>query len=100
MFAQVHIKSGNPLTVLTLPDTAITYNPYGNSVFLIQQTDNQFTVQSRQIETGQTRDGRVEIVGGLQLGDRVVSAGQVKLRNGMPVNIDGQPAPGERETGQ
>ena len=97
MFAQVIIKSGNPLSVLTLPDTAITYNPYGNSVFLIQQSDKGITVQSRQVETGQSREGRVEIVSGLKAEDRVVSAGQVKLRNGMPVTIDAQPAPGERE---
>lgn len=100
MFAQVLIQSGNPLPVLTLPDTAITYNPYGNSVFLIQKNNQGLTVQSRQVETGQNRDGRVEIVRGLQVGDRVVSAGQVKLRNGMPVSIDSQPAPGERESGQ
>ena len=97
MFAQVKIKSGNSMSVLTLPDTAISYNPYGNSVFLIEQTDKGLTVQSRQIVTGQSRQGRVEIVSGLKVGDRVVSAGQVKLRNGMSVAIDHQPAPGERE---
>lgn len=97
MFAQISIKSGGERPVLTLPDTAITYNPYGNSVFLILQNENGLSVQSRQVETGQSREGRVEIVSGLQAGDRVVSAGQVKLRNGMPVAIHAQPAPGERE---
>lgn len=100
MFAQVKIESGNSISVLTLPDTAISYNPYGNSVFLIEQTDKGLIVQSRQIVTGQSREGRVEIISGLQAGDRVVSAGQVKLRNGMSVSIDHQPAPGERETMQ
>ncbi|MCK9605015.1 MAG: efflux RND transporter periplasmic adaptor subunit [Methylomonas sp.] len=100
MFAQVKIESGNALSVLTLPDTAISYNPYGNSVFLIEKNDNGLTVQSRQVVTGQSREGRVEIVSGLQVGDRVVSAGQVKLRNGIPVTLDAQPAPGEREAGQ
>ncbi|QPK64550.1 efflux RND transporter periplasmic adaptor subunit [Methylomonas sp. LL1] len=97
MFAQVQIKSGSNLQVLTLPDTAISYNPYGDSVFLIEQTEKGLTVQSRQVVTGQTREGRVEIVSGLRAGDKVVSAGQVKLRNGMPVTLDSQPAPGERE---
>jgi membrane fusion protein (multidrug efflux system) len=100
MFAQVQIASGNPMAVLTLPDTAISYNPYGNSVFLIAQTAQGLTVQSRQVVTGQSRDGRVEILSGLQAGDRVVSAGQVKLRNGMPVTIDAQLAPSERESTQ
>jgi membrane fusion protein (multidrug efflux system) len=48
------------------------------------------------VETGQTREGRVEILKGLGVGERVVSAGQVKLRNGMTVAIDDKPAPGER----
>ena len=97
MFAEVQIDLGQPQSVLTLPDTAITYNPYGNSVFLIQESEAGLTVQSRQVVTGQSREGRVAIISGLQAGDRVVSAGQVKLRNGMPVSIDSQPAPGERE---
>lgn len=97
MFAQVRILSEQTLQVLTLPDTAITYNPYGNSVFVIEANDQGLFVQSRQVETGQTRAGRVEIISGLSLGERVVSAGQVKLRNGMQVKLDDQPAPGERE---
>ena len=83
--------------MLNLPDTAITYNPYGNSVFLIQESGAGLSVQSRQVVTGQKRNGRVEVISGLQLGDRVVSAGQIKLRNGMAVVIDAQPAPGARE---
>jgi membrane fusion protein (multidrug efflux system) len=97
MFAQVQINSGQQNAVLTLPDTAITYNPYGNSVFLIQTTDKGAIVQNRQVETGLSKAGRVEIISGLNAGDKVVSAGQVKLRNGIPVTIDTQPAPGERE---
>lgn len=97
MFVQVSIDSNQAIDVLTLPDTAITYNPYGNSVFLIEKTEKGLIVQSRQVETGQSRNGRVEIVNGLKAGDRVVSAGQVKLRNGMPVSVDNMPAPGERE---
>lgn len=97
MFAQVSIDSNQGIEVLTLPDTAITYNPYGNSVFLIEQTEQGPIVHSRQVETGQRRHGRVEIVNGLKAGDQVVSAGQVKLRNGMLVSIDSMPAPGERE---
>lgn len=100
MFAEVHIDLGQDLPILTLPDTAISYNPYGNSVFKIQEGETGLTVQSRQVVTGKTQRGRVEIVSGLSAGDRVVSAGQVKLRNGMPVSIDKQPAPGERETAE
>lgn len=98
MFAQVEIESGQAAQLLTLPDTAITYNPYGNSVYLIVPAEKGLSVQSRQIETGQSRNGRVEIISGLNAGDKVVSAGQVKLRNGMPIVVDDNPAPGERES--
>ena len=96
MFAQVQVVSDQSRTVLTLPDTAISYNPYGDFVFIVESGAQGLTVQSRQVETGETRKGRVEIVKGLNHGERVVSAGQVKLRNGMPVVIDEKPAPGER----
>ncbi len=96
MFAQVQLLSGQKRPVLTLPDTAISYNPYGDFVFVVESGDQGFTVQSQQVETGGINHGRVEIIKGLSVGDRVVSAGQVKLRNGMPITIDDKPAPGER----
>jgi membrane fusion protein, multidrug efflux system len=98
MFVEVGVLLNEKKTVLTVPDTAISYNPYGDSVFVIESGKQGFTVQLKQIITGETREGRVEIVKGLNENDRVVSAGQVKLRNGMPVTLDKQPAPGERET--
>lgn len=96
MFGQVRVLSDRPRQVLTLPDTAISYNPYGDFVFVVESGDHGFIVQSRQVETGATREGRVEIIKGLSRGERVVSAGQIKLRNGMPVVIDDKQAPGER----
>ncbi len=97
MFTQITLFTGNIKTVLTLPDTAITYTTYGDSVFMISNDKEIFTVERKQISTGESRDGRVEITGGLNLGDRVVSAGQIKLRDGIQVLISPKPAPGERE---
>lgn len=97
MFADVQVLQSAARRVLTLPDTAITYTPYGHSVFLVQDTDAGLQVQRRQVETGEVRSGRVVIRSGLAVGDRVVSAGQVKLRNGMKIVPDQRPAPGERE---
>ena len=88
MFASVRTALPQRPTVLTLPRTAITYNPYGDSVFVIQEDDSGLHVQRRQLETGEVRDGQVEIVQGLQAGERVVVAGQVKLRNNQAVVID------------
>jgi membrane fusion protein (multidrug efflux system) len=98
MFAQVKVLVGEPHTVLTLPDTAISYNPYGDSVFLVETTKQGHVVKRKQIETGAKRQGRVEIIKGLEPGQQVVSAGQVKLRAGMPVSLADKPAPGERNT--
>ena len=88
MFAEVRTLLPQRPAVLTLPQTAITYNPYGDSVFMIQEDASGSHVQRRQVETGEVRNGRVEIVRGLQTGDRVVSAGQVKLRNDQAVVVD------------
>lgn len=97
MFAEVRVLLAKRGPVLTLPGTAITYNPYGDSVFLVQAGEQgSHGVQRKQIETGEIREGRVAITTGLNAGDRVVSAGQLKLRNGMAVVLDDQPAPDER----
>ena len=96
MFAKVQVLAKQSRQVLILPDTAIAYNPYGDFVFVVVTGAQGLIVQSRQVETGITQNGLVEIVKGLSLGERVVSAGQIKLRNGMPVVIDAKPAPGER----
>jgi membrane fusion protein (multidrug efflux system) len=88
MFAAVRTLLPQQPAVLTLPQTAITYNPYGNSVFVIQQGESGLQVQRRQIETGGVRVGRVEIVKGLEAGEQVVVAGQMKLRNDQAVLVD------------
>lgn len=88
MFANVRVVQPAQQDILTLPRTAISYNPYGDMVFVIDRKDGKSVVQSRQVETGDTRDERVEILKGLKAGEEVVRAGQMKLRNGMQVVID------------
>lgn len=88
MFAEVRTLLPRQNNVLTLPQRAITYAPYGNSVFVVIEKDGQKVVQRRQVETGTVRNGDVEILEGLEKGDVVVSAGQNKLRNDQPVQID------------
>ncbi|MGR9035812.1 MAG: efflux RND transporter periplasmic adaptor subunit [Gammaproteobacteria bacterium] len=97
MFADIKITSRKKREVLTLPDTAISYNPYGDFVFAIEPDKQGWVVKVKQVSTGESRNGRVEISKGLTAGEKAVSAGQVKLRNGMPVALDDRPAPGERE---
>jgi membrane fusion protein (multidrug efflux system) len=99
MFSELRVLLGGQEQVLTVPRTAVTYNPYGNSVFVVLDQNGQMVVQRRQIQTGDVRGGFVAVTSGLETGDRVVSAGQVKLRNGQPIVADDKPAPAEREAG-
>lgn len=93
MFAEVDTYEERSEDVLVLPATAITYTPYGNSVYLLIDAGGTLKVQRRQVATGETRAGLVAILSGLQAGDRVVAVGQNKLRNDIPVVIapDGAP---------
>lgn len=89
MFAQVETVTGDPQPVLTLPRTAISFNTYGNFVFVINENEQgQLQVRRTPVETGEVRGGRVVVRKGLQVDTRVVRAGLVKLRDGAPVKID------------
>ncbi|MDY6980807.1 MAG: efflux RND transporter periplasmic adaptor subunit [Pseudomonadota bacterium] len=88
MFAKVKTLAPEEKTVLTLPRTAISYNTYGDFVYLIEKNnEGQLTVRRQQVDTGESRNGRIE-VSGLETGQQVVRAGLVKLRDGMAVQID------------
>jgi membrane fusion protein (multidrug efflux system) len=88
MFAEVETLQSVREGVLTLPERAVTYNSYGESVFVVEQADGNRTVRLVQIETGNVRNGRIEIKHGLEAGTEVVSDGHNKLRNGQSINID------------
>lgn len=93
MFARVATLLPAQNAVLTLPREAIAFNTYGDSVFLIEERDGKTQVQRRQIRTGAVRGDEVAVLDGLNAGDRVVVAGQVKLTNGQEISI--QPAKGQ-----
>jgi membrane fusion protein (multidrug efflux system) len=88
MFAEVETLQPVREDVLTLPERAVTYNTYGESVFVVEEADGGPTVRLVQIETGDVRNGRVEIKRGLEAGTEVVSDGHNKLRNGQSIVID------------
>ena len=71
----------------------MTYNHYVNSVYLITAKSGGRTAQMIQVQTGETRDGLIEITGVLKQGDEVVSVGQNKLRSGQAVAVDNRVAP-------
>ncbi|MDX1610458.1 MAG: efflux RND transporter periplasmic adaptor subunit [Halofilum sp. (in: g-proteobacteria)] len=98
MFVQVAVQLPGQTDVVTLPQTAITYNPYGDSVFLVHETTNDAgetvrTVERKFVRTGATRGDQVQVLQGVEPGQTVVTSGQLKLRNGSRVTIDNSPEP-------
>ena len=105
MFANIEVLLPGDEQVVVVPETAINFTLYGNSVYLINEKkdesgqvvkdDNgqaELSVERRVVETGERREGQVVISKGLQAGERVVSAGQLKLDNGAHVSIANAPA--------
>lgn len=92
MFATVIVTAGQSQRILTLPQTAITYNTYGNSVFLVKKEivdgKERLVAEQRFVTTGDTRGDQVAILGGITPTDTVVSAGNNKLKNGVIVTVD------------
>jgi membrane fusion protein, multidrug efflux system len=88
MFAQVAVSTGGKQRYLTLPQTAITYNPYGSTVFLVlKDAAGKRTAQQTFVTTGPTRGDQVAILKGIKEGDEIVTSGQLKLKNGTPLII-------------
>ena len=98
MFTRVAVLAGEVQHYVTLPQTSITYNPYGATVFLATPkpggTDKDFIAQQSFVTLGPTRGDQVAVLKGVKPGDRVVTSGQLKLNNGTPViiNDSAQPA--------
>ncbi len=94
MFATTTIEVGQPQPRVTLPQTAISYNPYGNIVYLVKQKGKGrngrpgLVAEQKFVTTGATRGDQVAILKGVQPGDVVVTSGQIKLHNGTPVLIN------------
>jgi membrane fusion protein, multidrug efflux system len=99
MYATVDIAIGAPQNYITLPQTAITYNPYGDTVYIVDSKsdgpDNKPLLIARQtfVTTGATRGDQVAVLKGVNEGDMIVTAGQLKLHNGSTVLIDNSITP-------
>ncbi len=83
MFARVRLITKNERDTLVVPEQALV--PQGEDQYVFKVVDGKVT--RAKVETGQRRDARVELTKGVDAGDIVVTAGQLKLRDGMPVTI-------------
>ena len=93
MFVNIEVVVDESVTVLTVPETAISYNLYGDSVFVVNAAadgdgDAGLLVERRYVTTGGNRGSRVAVREGLRAGERVVDAGTLKLDHGAAVVID------------
>ncbi|UII70528.1 efflux RND transporter periplasmic adaptor subunit [Pseudomonas sp. HN11] len=100
MFTSLDVLLSNPAPQIVVPEGAITYTLYGNSVYAVAEKKTEagevekdadgkplLIAERRFVETGERRGGLVLVSKGLKAGEQVVSAGQLKLDNGTPIAI-------------
>ena len=96
MYAEVTVTIGEAQPVVTIPQTAITYSLYGDSVFAVVKAKNpdpnakepDLEIERRFVKLGMVRNGRVNVVDGVKPGEQVVIAGQNKIDQGSKVRVD------------
>lgn len=98
MFAEVDLSLGGSRSVIALPASAISYAPYGDSVFVVtdlksEKGETYRGVRQQFVKIEGSRGDQVAIVSGLKPGDEVVTSGVFKLRNGSAVQINNQIKP-------
>ena len=98
MFARVILTLGEAEEVVSVPATALISAPYGDSVFVLESETaedgaSRTVARQRFIRTGRTRGDFVSVTQGVKPGEKVVTAGAFKLRNGTPVEVNNDLAP-------
>ena len=99
MYATLEVLYGAAQHYLTLPRTAVTFNPYGETVYLVEEkgTDKAgkktLTVRQTFVTLGPARGDQVAVLSGVKEGDQVVTSGQLKIKNNSAVIINNQVQP-------
>jgi membrane fusion protein (multidrug efflux system) len=99
MFAKAEVMLPEKHKALVVPGSAISYAPFGDSVFVIEKKKDEKTgkesevIRQQFVRVGEARGDLVAITQGLKAGETVVSTGVFKLRNGMTVTINNDLAP-------
>ena len=99
MFVQAEVLLDTSRSVVVLPASAISYAPYGDSVFVVTELQDQDGqsyrgVRQQFVKLGGTRGDQIAVLSGLQPGEEVVTSGTFKLRNGVAVLINNDVQPG------
>ena len=99
MYATIKIQAGAAKRYLTIPRTAVTFNPYGENIYIVEEKgatkDGKPSLFVRQtfVTLGPARGDQVAILKGVKEGERIVTSGQLKLKSGSPVVINNQVQP-------
>ena len=99
MFVNIKVILPEKRQVLAVPATAVHFATFGNSVFVIEENksaksdDNKYTLRQQFVVLGKSRGDFVEILKGLEPGEKIVTTGVFKLRSDMPVVIDNTLSP-------
>jgi len=99
MFVQTEMPLGAEQRIVALPASAISYAPYGDSVFVVAdlKDDKGHTyrgVRQQFVKLGPARGDQVAVVSGVNAGDEIVTSGVFKLRNGAAVLVNNKVKPG------
>jgi membrane fusion protein, multidrug efflux system len=98
MFVQAEVNVGASATIVSLPASAISYAPYGNSVFVVTDLKDPGGkpyrgVRQQFVKLGAARGDQISILSGLKAGEEVVTSGVFKLRNGAAVLVNNKVRP-------
>ncbi len=99
MFVETEVSLGAREPTITLPASAISYAPYGDSVFVVEDVkgpkgESYRGVRQQFVMLGGARGDQVAVLSGVKAGEEVVSSGVFKLRNGTAVLVNNQVQPG------
>jgi membrane fusion protein (multidrug efflux system) len=99
MFVETQVIMGASNPIITLPSSAVSYAPYGDSVYIVEEMKGPDGkpyrgVRQQFVKLGGSRGDQVAVVSGLKAGDEVVTSGVFKLRNGAAVIVNNKVRPG------
>jgi membrane fusion protein (multidrug efflux system) len=99
MFVQAQVVLGAGSPIVALPASAISYAPYGDSVFIVEDVkapgggQTYRGVRQQFVKLGGSRGDQVAVVSGVEAGEEIVSSGAFKLRNGAAVRVHNEVQP-------
>jgi membrane fusion protein (multidrug efflux system) len=98
MFVQTEVLLGAAKNAVTLPASAISYAPYGDSVFVVSELKDAKGaayrgVRQQFVKLGPSRGDQIALLSGVKAGEEVVTSGVFKLRNGAAVSVDNKVQP-------